>query len=58
MILWAKANTGSAGKHEALHYYRRNHRARRKTVQGAAGQAGDDAGITHGEGEVGVVRSV
>ena len=29
----------------------RNHRARRETVQGAAGQAGHDAGAAHREGE-------
>src|SRR6266540_4496250 len=33
----------------------RNRRARRETVQGAAGQAGHDAGVIDGEGEVGVI---
>ena len=33
---------------------RRNRRARRKTVQGAAGQGGDDVRVPDGEGEVGV----
>ena len=32
----------------------RNRRAGRETVQGAAGQAGHDAGVVDGEGEVGV----
>jgi hypothetical protein len=32
----------------------RNRRARRKTVQGAAGQAGHDVRAVDGEGEVGV----
>ena len=33
---------------------RRNRRARRETVQGAAGQAGDDVRVADWEGEVGV----
>ena len=32
---------------------RRNHRARRETVQSPPGQAGHDAGVVDGEGEVG-----
>ena len=32
----------------------RNRRARRKTVQGAGGQAGHDVRVADGEGEVGV----
>ena len=34
-------------------YGRRNHRAGRETVQGAAGQGGDDVRVADGEGEVG-----
>jgi len=38
------------------HFYieLRNRRARRETVQGAAGQAGHDVRVADGEGEVGV----
>ena len=37
-----------------FHIGRRNRRARRETVQGAAGQDGDDVRVADGEGEVGV----
>ena len=32
----------------------RNRRARSETIQGSAGQAGHNAGVVSGEGEVGV----
>ena len=35
-------------------YGRRNHRAGRETVQGAAGQGGDDVRVADGQGEVDV----
>ena len=34
----------------------RNHRAGRETVQGAAGQGGDDVRVADGDGEVGVKK--
>ena len=54
MILRAKSRSSSQSGKSWYRHGCRNLRAGRETVQGAAGQGGDDVRAADGEGEVGV----